>query len=316
MLEESLGELPADYAALLDLGVVLGQNHAFGLIAGRCSAAQAECLRRLCEEKLYRRCTERWDDFCPRYLKISRSETDRTIKLWEEFGSAYFELSQLTRVSPETFRAIARAIQDGALHYQGEVIALSPANSRKVAAAVAELGTAFPKRSDGPRSLDQQIRGLWHEADVAVRLERLNECCTAVVAEFEKISRDEGIGLARELFNDALTNVRSELGRVAAENGLSEMPAGLSRDRRADRRYDEAVASDLEKQQLREYARLWASNHRFLEDLRDQEIRQADTASAIRMFEQAFRIALRDLPPRGSSGLVQWQDFARRYQRA
>lgn len=76
------------------------------------------------------------------------------------------------------------------------------------------------------------------------------------------------------------------------------------------------MASDPEKQQLREYARLWASNHRLLEDLRDQEIRQADTAAAVRMFEQAFRIALRDVPPRESSGLVQWQDFARRYHRA
>ncbi len=81
------------------------------------------------------------------------------------------------------------------------------------------------------------------------------------------------------------------------------------------RRYDEAVASDPGKQQLREYARQWASNHQFLEELRDQEIRRTDTASAIRMFEQAFRIALRDLPPRTSSGLVEWQDFARRYHR-
>ena len=41
MHEDFLSELPAESAALLDLGVALGQNHAFGLIAGRCSAAQA-----------------------------------------------------------------------------------------------------------------------------------------------------------------------------------------------------------------------------------------------------------------------------------
>ena len=81
------------------------------------------------------------------------------------------------------------------------------------------------------------------------------------------------------------------------------------------RRYDEAVASDPGKQQLREFARLWASNHKVLEDLRDQEIRRTDTASAMRLFEQAFRMAIRDLPPRSSSGLVEWQDFARRYHR-
>ena len=85
----------------------------------------------------------------------------------------------MTRVSPETFRAIAPAIQDGALHYQGEVIALNPENSHRVAAAVAGLRSALPKRSGGPRSLEPQIRGLWQEADVAVRIERLNECCAA-----------------------------------------------------------------------------------------------------------------------------------------
>jgi hypothetical protein len=143
MYEKSLGEWPADKAALLELGVALGQNHTFGLIAGRCSAAQAEGLRRLCEEKLYKRCTEKWEDFCPRFLRISRAEADQTIRAWEEFGALYFELTQLTRVSPETYRLVAPAIQDGALHYQGEAIELNPENARKVAIVVAEL-QSFP----------------------------------------------------------------------------------------------------------------------------------------------------------------------------
>jgi len=221
MNEESLGELPAESAALLEVGVALGQNHAFGLIAGRCSAAQAEGLHRLREEKLYKRCTEKWDDFCPRFLKISRAAADRTIRLWEEFGAAYFELSQLTRVSPETFRAIAPATQDGALHYQGEAIELNSENSRRVAAVVAELRSALPKQAAEPRSLMRELQGLCHEADLRVRIEKLNECGTALVAEFEKISSDEGLGPARMLWNSALANIRSELGRVAAENGLA-----------------------------------------------------------------------------------------------
>jgi hypothetical protein len=215
-----LQELPAEQAELLELGVALGQNHAFGLIAGRCSAAQAEGPRRLREEKLYRLCTEKWDDFCPRYLKISRSEADRTIKLWEEFGATYFEVSQLTRVSPETFRAIAPAIQDGALHYRGEAIELNPENSRKVAASVAELRSAIPKRAPGSRSLEPKAQDLSQEPDLTVRIGKLNECCTALVTEFESMSSDESLGPARELFHAVLTRVRTELGSVAAENGL------------------------------------------------------------------------------------------------
>jgi hypothetical protein len=78
MEEPVSSELTAENAALPELGIALGQNHAFGLIAGRCSAAQAEGLRRRRDEKPYKRCTEKWDDFCPKYLKISRSEADRT----------------------------------------------------------------------------------------------------------------------------------------------------------------------------------------------------------------------------------------------
>ena len=98
---------------------------AFGLIAGRCSAAQAEGIRRLREQKLYKRCTEKWEDFCQKYLKMSRAEADRTIKLLEEFGATYFELSQLTRVSPETYRLIAPQIENGVLHHNGEAIELN-----------------------------------------------------------------------------------------------------------------------------------------------------------------------------------------------
>ena len=55
------------------------------------------------------------------------------------------------------------------------------------------------------------------------------------------------------------------------------------------------------------YVRRWKDLGPLLEQIRDAEIRAADTPSAIQMMDQAFRIALRDLPPRDSSGLVEWQ---------
>ena len=216
MDEESLDGLPEESTGLMEVGVALGQNLAFGLIAGRCSAAQAEGLRRLREDKLYKRCTEKWDDFCPRFLKISRAEADRTIRLLEEFGAPYFVLTQVTRVSPETYRAIAPAIQGNALHYRGEAIDLNPQNSRRVAAAVAELRSALPKRAAGQDSLLREIQDLGHELNLTVRIEKLHDCATALVAEFEKIARDPGLGAARMLLNANLTYVRSELGRLGA----------------------------------------------------------------------------------------------------
>jgi hypothetical protein len=69
---------------------------------------------------------------------------------------------------------------------------------------------------------------------------------------------------------------------------------------------------DSSKEQNARYVRLWAANGPLLDKLRDWETRQADTSASIQMFDLAFRIALRDLPPRDHSGLVEWQDFLRR----
>ena len=115
-MEKTVSDLPADDAELLDLGSVLGQNLTFGLVAGRCSAAQAASLRRLREERLYKRVAPNWREFCPTFLKMSRTQADQVIQLLDEFGPGYFELAQLTRVSAETYRAIAPSIQEGVLH--------------------------------------------------------------------------------------------------------------------------------------------------------------------------------------------------------
>ena len=208
-------------AALMELGFALGQSHTFGLVAGRCSAAQAQGLRRLRENKLYKSRCEKWDDFCPKYLKMSRSEADRTIKLLEEFGPAYFELSQLMRISPETFRAIAPNIENGVLHHNGEAIELSGENSSRVVAAFAELRAALPKKTAELNELELELRGLLHESDVQQRIDKLAKCCFTIVAEFEKIARDERLGITRVHFQSTLGIVRDEMVRVAVENGLA-----------------------------------------------------------------------------------------------
>ena len=135
-MELCVREVPADKAEALDLGVILGRTQALGLIAGRCTAAQAAGIRRLRNEKLSLACCPRWEEFCPKYLHISRTEADRTIRLLDE-KSIYFKMSQLVRISPAAFRAIAPYIKDGALHLNGQTIELSTENAKHVAAAVA-----------------------------------------------------------------------------------------------------------------------------------------------------------------------------------
>jgi hypothetical protein len=57
-------------------------------------------MKRLREEKLYRRGAPTWEDFCCAYLQTSKREADCTIRLFDEFGPDYFDLSALTRISP------------------------------------------------------------------------------------------------------------------------------------------------------------------------------------------------------------------------
>jgi hypothetical protein len=194
----------------VELGVVLGQSHAFGLVAGRCSAAQAQTIRRLREEKLFKSCCEKWEDFCPQYLKMCRAEADRVIRLLEEFGPTYFELSQLTRISPETYRAIAPAIEEGVLHFNGERIPLNADNSRKVAAAVAEMRSTLPKKSAEEPG---------EESNLKQRLSKVEKCGIALVREFEKIVAEESQGPSRMFVRSALSHVRNELNRVGMQIG-------------------------------------------------------------------------------------------------
>lgn len=132
---EAAAPSPGDF----DLGTWLGRRQAFGMMAGRASAADAECVRHIRDEKLYKSRTPSWDEFCTRYLGASRANVDRIIRQLEEFGPEFFQFSQLTRISPEAYRAIAPHVGKDGLRFGGEVIALLPENAQKVSAAVAEL---------------------------------------------------------------------------------------------------------------------------------------------------------------------------------
>ena len=211
-MQNSTIELTEETTELLDLGVALGQNQTFSLVAGRCSAAQAATLLRLRQEKKYLKCAANWREFCTNYLKISGSEADRVIRLWEEFGASYFELAQLIRISPEGYRAIEPAVKERSLHHDGEAIEFDPENSRKLATAVAQLRGAGTGKKTAKKSPPQREM---HE-----RLEDLERRCTGIVMEFQEISRKERCGENWILFTRALMRVRGELSRIERENGL------------------------------------------------------------------------------------------------
>jgi hypothetical protein len=58
----------------------LGRRQAFGMMAGKASAADAECLRRIRDQKMYKSKTSSWGEFCERYLGASKTHVNRMIR--------------------------------------------------------------------------------------------------------------------------------------------------------------------------------------------------------------------------------------------
>jgi hypothetical protein len=136
---EDTQEIRANNEQVLELGIMLGQRRAFGMIAGRCSAAQAECLRKIREQKQYLKFAPNWEEYCVRRLKISSRTADRMIALLKKHGPLYFETAALTGISPAEFARLKHAIQADGIHVGGEVIALIAENAERAVDAVAQL---------------------------------------------------------------------------------------------------------------------------------------------------------------------------------
>src|ERR1051325_6010073 len=103
-------------SALTSLESEMSQCKTLKQANGRCSAAQAECLARLREYKLYQGRCATWDEFCPKYLGVTKAFANRAIRAMEEFGPAYFDLAELTRITLDEFRTVEPKIKEKVLH--------------------------------------------------------------------------------------------------------------------------------------------------------------------------------------------------------
>jgi hypothetical protein len=205
-MDESIIVPPADDQAAFELGEMLGRRQAFGTIAGRCSAADAECLRRMRDEKLFASRSASWDEFCPKYLGLSSRHANRIIGHLEEFGPSYFELAQLTRVTPEQFRAIAPAVRDQSIHMNGEAIALIPENAEKIAAAVAGL-----RREAAP---PEPVSG---KDDAAYIVDRH---CARLLSEIRQVVRAKPKGTNKIILRSTIHEVIVVLRALDLEMGI------------------------------------------------------------------------------------------------
>jgi len=70
--------------------------------------------------------------------------------------------------------------------------------------------------------------------------------------------------------------------------------------------------TDEEREQIRLRVAAWKKAAPVLERLRREAIRNTKTEEAIAMFSSAFRAALKSLPPRRTSGLIEQQAIFRK----
>jgi hypothetical protein len=143
--------------AMMNLGAWLGRHQAFGLIANRCSAADAECLKAIRDGGEYKQLGLTWEQFCTKYAGVSRVHAERQIHSLEEFGANYFRMTEIMQISPQTYRLIAGAVSDEGIECNGERIPLARENRDRVAAAVAAMRTR-PKTKTGDGSGIGSIR--------------------------------------------------------------------------------------------------------------------------------------------------------------
>ena len=179
----------------------IGRREAFAITAGRCSAAEAESLKRMRDEKQYRELGMTWEEFCAKKLGVSRRQIDRTLRLLDDFGPEYFHVAQMAHVTPEEYRVIAPHVS-GAGVWLGEApIPLLPENSEQISAAVAELlQREKPVKEKAPLSAGAVIK----------RCEALEEA----VFSLEELEPAEAM---------QLTTAISRLRRAAAEKGANTL---------------------------------------------------------------------------------------------
>lgn len=65
--------------------------------------------------------------------------------------------------------------------------------------------------------------------------------------------------------------------------------------------------TESERQRTKERIAQWAAAAPVMQALRDEEVRQSDTAQGIRQLTGVATMTLRDMPPRSVSGLVEQQ---------
>jgi hypothetical protein len=157
MSQEKNIENHQNQEAMMNLGAWLGRHQALGLIANRCSAADAESLKAIRDGGEYKQLGLTWEQFCTKHAGVSRVHAERQIHYLEEFGGNYFRFAEVMPISAGTYRLIAGAVSEQGLECNGERIPLVRENRTRVAVAVMAIRAKAESRTTG-KALTAAVR--------------------------------------------------------------------------------------------------------------------------------------------------------------
>ncbi len=192
---------------VFDVGALVGRRQAFALVAGRCSAADAEILSEIREKKLFRTMEATWEDFCAKRIGMTRSYVDRIIRQYRELGPAFCKLNSFTRIKPAEYRMISGAVTEDGLAYGGEVIALDAENAPRLVEAVEALRRDCVVETNPVDQLEQAFA-------------KANKAVKSAVAEFARLEAMDLDAEGRLKLAIALENCRNELDRIYLATGV------------------------------------------------------------------------------------------------
>lgn len=122
-----------------DIGISVGRQQAFSAVSGKCAGAQALGLKQIRDSRSYEELGLTWEEFCKQHAGISRPHADTLIRRYGEFGDAFFRVSEITRVSQETFRHIAGQVDGDVIEIDGEKLSLTPENAPRIRDGIRKL---------------------------------------------------------------------------------------------------------------------------------------------------------------------------------
>jgi hypothetical protein len=139
MDDQTTTDAAANPVSTFDLGAWIGRGQALSFVANHCSAAQAECLTRIRKEGLHKAMNLTWDAFCEQHAGVSRAHADEIIQRLKEFGAAYFRISEIIRISPQSYRTMQDKVKGEIIEVGGESIPITPENAARIRQAIAAL---------------------------------------------------------------------------------------------------------------------------------------------------------------------------------